>query len=135
MIAQTYPSLRAPPPPTIVYPKNTYPYPVVAPSPSERMRAGKMNITVEEFVRRKDIVREQWRACNLHIGDLVFPKSTDDVSKYGKLRVVGVMGTYFDFPLDEPWPANDNPLIVHVEGVDKLESMNCTTNWLRATKE
>ncbi len=87
----------------------------------------------DEAVRRDKIIRKLNEECVYKVNDRVMFAHERDEKKYGSHVVVDkILATYAQWPRNEPWPENDNPMIVHVTVKDRgNEVLFCTTNMLK----
>jgi hypothetical protein len=125
MIEKSYPSKR------IV---ETYSYKQPAWNSARDVALAKARgISVEEFVRRDNIVKELAKAVEVELYGHGFPKNKKEYDSVGEVIVTGICKTYADFSRSEEWK-DDNPMIVSFYPVkNKNKSYFCTANYL--TKE
>lgn len=93
-------------------------------------RAQQLKITEDEFHRRNAIVKGLYAKCQYRTGFAYMPESDEKAKEYGVCTVKGIFRSYFEFPLAEPWPDDDHPLIVSFtsEAIDGL--VLCVEDWL-----
>ncbi len=85
-----------------------------------------------EAARRDSIVRKLAFDCPYKPGDTVVPVSSDGFNLLGShVMVTKICSSYAHMGKDEKWPANDNPMIVHVWSKDKNSEFFCTTDYLK----
>ena len=87
----------------------------------------------DEAVRRDKIIVNLASACAYRAGDRVMFVREQDEKKYGsEIYVDKILTSYTQWPKGEPWPDNDNPMIVHVTVRDRdNEVLFCTTNMVK----
>lgn len=128
MIEQTYPSKRTKSVGFLTNTKNSFF------SPVEAIQARIRKITVEEYVRRDKIIRNEWNACPFKIGDTVYPKSQKDYIDYGPVEITAMLQSYKDTSIEDEWPKNDNPFILTIKPLKGDQSLVfCTANWVVKT--
>lgn len=136
------------PPPFVMGTKPSAPPPAPAPASStnkhglslrEVSQAVKMKITAEEYSRRDKIVKEAFTNCPFHIGEVLEPRTPNNLTEYGKCRIVGIAKDYFEYGgIDSDW---DNVArILTFEPVDpKPDQVNRhyhgTINWFKKNED
>ena len=87
----------------------------------------------DEAKRRDEIIKELFSKCTYKENDRVMFSRESDEKKYGKHVIVEkILKSYAQWPKNEPWPENDNPMIVHLVVKDKDdERLFCTTNYVK----
>ena len=103
------------------------------PKPYEINAAHARGITIEEFLRRDAIVKEQAAKCPYKVGDLVYPHSLALTHKYGMCKVRGIVSVYLALPPSEPWPESDLPFLVHAHSMrePQADPVNATINFFQ----
>lgn len=121
MIEETFASKR----PTVVY------TPTKWHSARDVALARARGISVEEFTRRDEIVKELAKTVEVSLYGHGFPKAKKEFDTLGEVVVTGICRTYADFSKAEGWPDNDNPMIVSFYALkDKSKNYFCTANYL-----
>lgn len=132
-------------PPFVMGTKPPAPSPSPAPAPAshkghglslrEVAQASKLKINAEEYSRRDKIVKEAYANCPFHVGQVLEPRTPNNLSEYGKCHIVGIAKDYYDYGgIDSDW---DNVArIITFEPVDpKPEQVNRhyhgTINWFK----
>lgn len=103
------------------------------PTNADAIKAGRLKITPEEFVRRDDIVHRAYVAECYRVGEIIYPKTAANYAKYGAMRIQGVYQTYYSFGEDDEWPQNDCPMILTIISVndkDKNGVILATHDWI-----
>jgi len=119
MISLTFPSKR--PQPVPVLEKTWYN------SPQDLMSLG---ITSQEYSRRDSIIKNLCTEFGLAVGDTCYPTTKDGYKQYDGCLIQYICKSYKDFG-KEPWPKNDNPMIVTFSPIkDPSTTVFCTTNYL-----
>lgn len=87
----------------------------------------------DEAVRRDKIIKSLVEAVSYKEGDRVMFVRPADEKKYGKhVLIEKILKSYGQWPKNEPWPENDNPMIVHLIIKDKDDDrLFCTTNYVK----
>jgi hypothetical protein len=87
----------------------------------------------DEAIRRDRTIKKLNEECTYKVNDRVMFMHAKDEKKYGSHVIVDkILSTYGQWPKNEPWPENDNPMIVHVTVKDRNdEVLFCTTNMLK----
>ncbi len=87
----------------------------------------------DEAMRRDKIIKELSSTCPYHVNDRVMFIKPADEKKHGKeVYVTKIINTYGQWPRNEEWPDNDNPMIVHLRVADRNnEVLFCTTNMVK----
>lgn len=86
----------------------------------------------DEACRRDKIIKDLFAACPYKEKDRVMFIKQADETKYGKeVYVIKIISSYAQWPKNEPWPDNDNPMIVTIFVQDKAETLFCTTNLVK----
>lgn len=134
MILMKYPPLRKAAAPVDLTPK--YPKEDRTPNAADRSRANQFKITPEEFVRRDNIVRQQYLDCILQVGDVCEPVALASRELYGKCTIKKILRTYHDFTTASgiAWPEDDRPMIVEAEPEKKHDGTTlicCTPKYLQ----
>lgn len=93
--------------------------------------AQQLNITVEEWKRRDNVVRQMYQRFMYAIGEKFYPPTVKEYEDYGECIVQAVVDNYSNMDRED-WPKNDNPLIVlasttNANATDK--QFYCTTNY------
>lgn len=68
--------------------------------------AKKMNITLEEFVKRDVAVQNAAKGVVFYKNAAVFPKKPEDYQRLGRCRVLDVIRSYRDWPEELEWDPN-----------------------------
>ena len=103
MIEQSFPSKR---------PIKTYYQNPTWHSARDTALAKARGISVEEFKRRDDIVKEAAKTVEVDLYGHGFPRNKKEYDSVGEVVVTGICKTYADFSRTEKWSDNDNPMIV-----------------------
>lgn len=74
--------------------------------------AKKKGVTVEEYMRRDAIVKQQLEKLNYREGDSVYPYSKTGYDKYGMCKIKGIYRTYASMEDDWPTQNMDIPFLV-----------------------
>ena len=87
----------------------------------------------DEAVRRDKIIKTLVEGVTYKENDRVMFVRPADEKKYGKHVIIEkILKSYGQWPKNEPWPDNDNPMIVHLVIKDKDdERLFCTTNYVK----
>lgn len=87
----------------------------------------------DEAKRRDEIIKDLFSKCTYKENDRVMFVRAADETKYGSHVIVEkILKSYAQWPKNEPWPENDNPMIVHVVVKDRGdEVLFCTTNMVK----
>lgn len=86
----------------------------------------------DEACRRDKIIKDLFASCTYKEKDRVMFINPKDDLKYGKdPYVTKIISSYAQWPKNEPWPDNDNPMIVTLFVQDKAETLFCTTNLVK----
>lgn len=96
------------------------------------MRASKLGLSTEEWIRRDDIVKEQQKLCSFRTNDVVYPPDKKGMEKYGKCVIIGRAISYRDMDSSNEWPDNDNPFILTLQTLEKDYPQTVffsTANW------
>lgn len=99
-------------------------------------QAAKQKCTVEEWLRRDNIVRDMYKKCTYKPGDKMWPNTLAKCAQYGEVVVDNICYTYAQMEEDS-WPKNgeDNPLIVLAHTQDERNyCFFCTVNFLQPHK-
>ena len=96
-------------------------------------KAESRGITVDEYIRRDKLIREQVDACPLGINQIAYPIRKSEYEKYGALKIRHFILKLDDLPPTEKWPTSDRPMIISCEMVSTGEVVTCTTNYLTST--
>lgn len=114
-------------------PKVWYPTTVGSPVKTEEPPVTSMVASIKtEALRRDAIVKHLALACPYKPGDTVIPVTSEGIQELGThVMVTKVCSSYTHMGKDEKWPANDNPMIVHVWSKDKESEFFCTVNYVK----
>jgi len=83
-------------------------------SPWQYQQAQRKKISVEEFVRRNNIVLQEAGKCNFATGQVVYPCFLDKYEDYGACKILGIANSYADMnEAADSWPSTDLPMVVH----------------------
>jgi hypothetical protein len=87
----------------------------------------------DEALRRDKIIRDLVAECKYTTGERVMFIREADEKKYGRdVWVTKIVESYGQWPKNEAWPDNDNPMIVHLCVKDKNdEALFCTVNMVK----
>lgn len=104
MIEESYPS-----------PNKAKPYSVttsfvVYPNQRDKDLAQKLGISVEEVLRRNQIIQTNWRISRLYTNCKAKPRQDEEYEKWGILNVTHMCSSIHDYK--EKWPEDDIPFIV-----------------------
>lgn len=103
--------------------------PAPAPAPStdnafvktEKERAEKRGLSLEEYRKRVFAVTKASNACAFQVGDTIFPKNEEDREQYGQCLVTDVCRHYDNYGSVE-W-FEDNPLILTLKPSKQKDSL------------
>ncbi len=96
------------------------------------IRAKKIGITKEEWIRRDTLIRQQASACKFSFGDTFYPNLKSNFIKYGRCLVTAKVMSYSEIDKDE-WPKTDNPFLITARSLrPDMDDYTyiCTTNFL-----
>jgi hypothetical protein len=109
MIIEFYPNPNKPAP-------SVYVVPALGPTAGygkhyDEYYAKKRGVTVEEFIRRDNIVRDKAKEITYHINASRYPFKWEEYEKKGKCRILRIDKTYAEY--DHDWPEDgDGPLFL-----------------------
>jgi hypothetical protein len=91
----------------------------------------------DEALRRDKTIKELLKDCKYTVGERVMFVRPVDEKKYGSVvYVTKIVESYGQWPRNEEWPDNDNPMIVHLIVEDKgNEPLFCTVNMVMPYSE
>ena len=125
MIEQSFPSVRPKPAPIHGFSGGKWF------SLQEHAQANLRKISVEEYRRRDDVIRELTNSIKLQIGDTAYPHDEKGLAKYGQCIVVGISRSYKEFLPTEEWRKGDNPYVMSFKpSSEKNSIIMCTANYL-----
>ena len=95
-------------------------------------KAKKHGISVFEYRKRCDIVKEKMANFKFKVGDEVYPSYEDWYKKMGKVRVLAVCHHYDQYGVAR-WD-DVFPFLLQVQSIEKEEIvMDCSVEWVSAT--
>lgn len=80
------------------------------------VRASKLGISTNEWLRRDRVVKYLAAEVNLNFGDPFYPSTKEQYELYGECFFIGACNGYEELE-NEEWPDNDAPLIFHARSV------------------
>ena len=104
MIIEFYPNPNKPKPFALV-PATT------GPSGYLEHQATQRGISVDEFLRRDNLVREAAQHINYYVGATVYPHTKKEYDSKGKCRILSIARTYKDLGKDYEWE-DKKPLFI-----------------------
>ncbi len=90
----------SPPPPSPVSSPISSSYSLSA---REQVHATKLKITLDEYRRRDNMVREAAKNCPFKAGDVLAPRMEESHRRYGMCRILHVVDSYYEYSSDSAW--------------------------------
>ena len=93
------------------------------------------------YIFRDKTIKDLVRDAGYSYGDVVRPSTQEAYDKEGCYRVVGIMGSWFEYKgqkksdFDVKWPESNNPMIVLAMNMKSGTNIEATTNYfIKATE-
>ena len=93
-------------------------------------RARLCKISVEEWLRRDNIVATLARTCPYVVGDTFYPAFEDWYKSHGKCIIEGKVISYLEIDKTDEWPIDDTPFIISGRSFEKNTKFVCRTDFL-----